>query len=551
MIERGSVQKGSFKSIYNKSTKKSYTPKDISTEKATIARANAKALKKASSDLGKRGSTARAAANKELNLQKLFKENKTVREAVKKFYGKDVKVQDLGKKVKPSQFNKKGEKGGLYQVLRDLNMPKNKQGGVLKMQLGNTFPSLYAKNLTLPKFDLSNLRFTSPYNTSQTGLTYSNPNTQKANQAFSAKYPNVSKAIQSLGNNSATSSSQSNSSSNVPDGTIDEFTVELFKKKPYRNYSLLTEVGKLAKSKQTNARSTAEQIKAAAQVPYMSTIQAPHLRTSTPFAALYEKEAGNLQSSGKRIADTTADWDKAAGVRLNASKQASDLRLQGQQQDIARNDAIVSQQNQLNNRMLEYNTNIMNQNAARGADARSKIHQLNANRIFIDGAGEQNFLSFLGREASWAPMKKALWDLQQESANPNITRAYDYADYLNNEGQKVFKDRWQASEDAKKGQTYYTPVKWEDSDEYKEWEKWRFSHQNTINNLLANYQRAQRVASTMSYFQRGGKMTLEDRIALENIKYNHKKLLKNEELYFKQLMNNSKLVQKALIKVFK
>jgi hypothetical protein len=55
----------------------------------------------------------------------------------------------------------------------------------------------------------------------------------------------------------------------------------------------------------------------------------------------------------------------------------------------------------------------------------------------------------------------------------------------------------------------------------------------------------------MSYFQGGGRMTLEDRIALENVKYNHKKLLKNEELYFKQLMNNSKLVQKALIKVFK
>jgi hypothetical protein len=134
MIERGSVQRGSFKSIYNKSTKKSYTPKDINDEKAAIAKANAKALKKTSSDLGKRGSTARAAANKELDLQKLFKENKTVEAAVKKFYGKDVKVENLGKKVRPSQFNKKGEKGGLYQVLRDLNMPKNKQGGVLKMK---------------------------------------------------------------------------------------------------------------------------------------------------------------------------------------------------------------------------------------------------------------------------------------------------------------------------------------------------------------------------------------------------------------------------------
>lgn len=418
------------------------------------------------------------------------------------------------------------------------------------MKWGDTFPSLYAENPTTPKFDLSNLRFTSPYSTSQTGFTYSDPGTQRAHQAFLSIYPQFSKANQSFGTSFLPHSSSS-SSSDIPDGAINEFEVELFKKKPYRNYSFLTEAGKLALSRQTNAKSTAEQIKAAAQVPYMSTIQAPHLRTSTPFTALHEKEAGNLQSSGERIANSTADWDKGVAVRLGAAKQASDLRLQGQYQDITRNDAIVSQQNQLNNKMLEYNTNIMNQNAARGADARSKIHQLLANRIFIDGTGTQNFLSFLGKEAAQAPMKRSLWELYQETSNPNITRAYDHAEYLNNEGQKVFKDRWQASEDARKGQPYYTPVKWEDSDEYKEWEKVRSSHQNTINDLLANYQRAQRVASTMSYFQGGGKMTLEDRIVLENVKYNHKRLLKNEELYFKQLMNNSKLVQKALIKVFK
>lgn len=584
MIERGSVQRGSFRSMNNKS----YTAKTIGAEKAekaamaekvakarasSKARANAKAgkaeaLRKASSDLGKRGSAARAAANKEVNLQKLFKENKTVREAVKKFYGKDVKVENLGKKVRPSRFNKKGEKGGLYQVLRDLNMPKNKQGGVLKMEGGKPFPSLYAENpalpkfglsnlrltsSSLPKFDFSNLRFTSPYSTGQTGLSYSDPGMQRAYQAFSAKYPNFSKAVQSFGTSFLphSSSRSSSSSSDIPDGTIDGFKVELFKKEPYRNYNLLTEVGKLALSRRTNAKSTAEQVKAAAQIPYISTTQAPHLRTSTPFTALYEKEAGNLQSSGKRIADSTADWDKAAGVRLDAAKRAFDIRSQGQYQDITRNDAIVAQQNELNNRMLEYNTNIMNQNAARGADARSKIHQLNANREFVDGTGAQNFLAFLGRGATQAPMKKSLWDLHQEASNPNITSAYDYGEYLNGEGQKVFKDRWQASEDARKGQPYYTPVKWEDSKEYKEWKNLQDSHLKLTNDLTSGYYTAQRRVSTLPYLQGGGKMTLEDRIALENVKYNHKRLLKDEELYFKQLMNNSKLVQKALIKVFK
>jgi hypothetical protein len=49
--------------------------------------------------------------------------------------------------------------------------------------------------------------------------------------------------------------------------------------------------------------------------------------------------------------------------------------------------------------------------------------------------------------------------LQQEASNPNITRAYDYLEYLKDEGQKVYKRAWQASEDAKKGQPYYNPVK--------------------------------------------------------------------------------------------
>jgi hypothetical protein len=59
------------------------------------------------------------------------------------------------------------------------------------------------------------------------------------------------------------------------------------------------------------------------------------------------------------------------------------------------------------------------------------------------------------------------------------------------------------------------------------------------------------VQSTMPYMQRGGKIPLSEKIALENVKYNHKRLLKENELYYKQLMENNKLVQKALLKVFK
>ena len=51
--------------------------------------------------------------------------------------------------------------------------------------------------------------------------------------------------------------------------------------------------------------------------------------------------------------------------------------------------------------------------------------------------------------------------------------------------------------------------------------------------------------------QKGGRIPLSERIALENVKYNHKRLLKENELFYKQIMENNRLVQKALSKVFK
>ncbi|MFA6661177.1 MAG: hypothetical protein WCS62_06160 [Bacilli bacterium] len=51
--------------------------------------------------------------------------------------------------------------------------------------------------------------------------------------------------------------------------------------------------------------------------------------------------------------------------------------------------------------------------------------------------------------------------------------------------------------------------------------------------------------------QKGGRISLSERIALENVKYNHKRLLKENELFYKQIMENNRLVQKALSKVFK
>ena len=57
--------------------------------------------------------------------------------------------------------------------------------------------------------------------------------------------------------------------------------------------------------------------------------------------------------------------------------------------------------------------------------------------------------------------------------------------------------------------------------------------------------------ATTPYYARGGTLDLGERIVLENVKTSNRKALKREEMFYRQLLNNNKLVQAALIKVFK
>ena len=63
--------------------------------------------------------------------------------------------------------------------------------------------------------------------------------------------------------------------------------------------------------------------------------------------------------------------------------------------------------------------------------------------------------------------------------------------------------------------------------------------------------RLKQLSMGISGYKSGGSLTFGERAALEDIKYNHKRLLKSQELFYKQILNNTQLIQKALIKVFK
>ncbi|MFA6661179.1 MAG: hypothetical protein WCS62_06170 [Bacilli bacterium] len=432
MIERGSVQRGSFKSMYNKATKKSYTPKDINDEKAAIAKANAKAvatarakasvkarasakaktkanaeaLKKASSNLGKRGSTARAAANKELDLQKLFKENKTVEAAVKKFYGKDVKVENLGKKVKPSQFNKKREKGGLYQVLRDLNMPKNKQGGILKFQNSGIIPSIN-KGLSLPEWLKSPIKLT--YNSLKDSnadkLRFTSPTVSKGMSDFATKFPTMSKIF----NTPEQSYQGSQTVQETPDELlIDDYNVLPYEAKPYRNINPLLESAKFAFVNKKNQENLALQLKAATQIPKLNTAERTHLRTSNVYSNIADRQANEVSGEGRRLAGTIADIDKALNVRLEGAKQAAGIRATGAYKDIENNQAIRDKQMGIDANTNAYNRNVMDKQSALSAEAMKNVYAIQSMGKTMEANAGQNFLLAYGRNKESEPYRKAM-----------------------------------------------------------------------------------------------------------------------------------------------
>lgn len=51
--------------------------------------------------------------------------------------------------------------------------------------------------------------------------------------------------------------------------------------------------------------------------------------------------------------------------------------------------------------------------------------------------------------------------------------------------------------------------------------------------------------------QKGGRIPLSEKITLENLKYNNKRKLQKEEHFLKAILENTKMYNRAFIKVFK
>ena len=515
-----------------------------------------KGLNKGINVLGKK--TVFAGKSQEAKKEFLEKIKKNLSDKDKEALEKILNKESIGK----IEFEFSPSTGGTV-VLNDapasLKYKDVKSYNIAKKQLEGGYSQYGTLRRKVPKKDIGGLLSILGDNKKQYKLSYDNPLSNKSwyKGLNSGSNTNTFENIYSRINLPKTLSDTRNSTSN---NTFEQFTPVPYTKKPYKDLGLFFNTLQYGLTNLYNDKSTNLQVRAATEIPKLNTMDYTYLKTSTPYSNYASKQAAEMRGYGNRLGTSIADIDKANAYRLQANKQASDTELQGKYRDIDMNTKITSQQADLNSRVNTYNTDIMNKISALGSQARSNVYKLYANNATVKNANIQNLLRYLTYSSAERPYKEALWNYTQETLNPNIMNAYNYEQKLNGEILDKFKKEYdEYYGKLEKTSPGFIKPEFEDSPMGRRYKEVKDAHQNLINSLNTNLLTLQRVVAAVSpygmaitpYYARGGTLNLGERIVLENVKTYNRKVLKHEEMFYRQLLNNNKLVQAALIKVFK
>ena len=176
-----------------------------------------------------------------------------------------------------------------------------------------------------------------------------------------------------------------------------------------------------------------------------------------------------------------------------------------------------------------------------------------------------NYIKGLTKFAEEQPLHKAQYDYHHAMANPNLPGLKKYL--LDHEAKKQeAMDSWQKRVSAARSRGDYSlqNSNFEDSAEYKGWKEVYDKYANQYKDLehkldlysktlnstyLYNAKNATRPQVTSQ--QKGGRIPLSEKIALENVRHKNRLKRQTEKEFYKQLLENNKAVQKAMVKVFK
>lgn len=291
------------------------------------------------------------------------------------------------------------------------------------------------------------------------------------------------------------------------------------------------------------------------QLPYM-----PHqyLRVDKPYSLEANKQAAEVNSQGKRMAASTSDLNQGAAMRFQGLKQANDIITKGQGLDQERMDKIRGMQIESNAGVDSYNTQTLGKNRGLTGEAMQKIHLVNANQRNAQNTVTNNWLTAWDKNYGLNQYKQNMAKYFDMTNDPQLKSLSDeYTDFAGEKGQANTKALYEANKAnydktaLHSGTPYPT---FENSKEYKTWQEQSGKKLDFLKTQMKPMEKAQQqlnLDQQMLYFKKGGGLTKEQKIDIDNAKFNNIKRLKETELTYKAIMHNNEMLQKALIKVFK
>ena len=340
-------------------------------------------------------------------------------------------------------------------------------------------------------------------------------------------------------------------------GEVSVYTAGNYSPSKRKDTYPIGEVVKLANTKAANDASLGYQTYAINQVPIASSPSGMHFRTSASNMLNAEKQRGNLQSLGRRGALGTADYNRGFAMQLEAHRRGEEYVTSAAERDMAENRAIKDRQTSMDYATNKAQMDTENMNKLRMAEANTAMGKLFANYELKKYANRNRFVSAMSNWKETKGQKDALHRYHDfVYGNPNVRGVTEHLAKLA-EDEKVFRDRF---EEASKTEGWDSSLTFEDSTYGKEWlrhkDHFMNNYYNPVMTELGLYRDAASIGApyhgrTLASYKKGGKLSFEERVALENIKSNNKKMSKHQELVYKQVLNNAVLLEKTLLKVFK
>lgn len=306
-----------------------------------------------------------------------------------------------------------------------------------------------------------------------------------------------------------------------------------------------------------NARALNSYINAAAQVPKISLLPHMNLTTSMPFTVRGQENAGITRGLGNRIANSTSDLNRSIAVRLQTNHDALATEQEGFARDVAINNEIKAKQAEINDSVNRTNLQQMDRQSALHADARKMIAQLQDNYAMQEAQNRNNLRAEFYRMYATKPLRDATNQYYNATMDPNLQEGTEYYDYLRSpEVEAEYKKSYDNWATEQRLITPYSQIpEWEQSEQYQKYrtdpEKFARENLNPLYDRISRLGQLMSAQRNMFYGQKGGRIPVGERILLENVKHNNKRLLEYEHNYYKSILKKAELLQKAMVKVFK